>query len=76
MPITLGLTYLPILNQHFGNAQQGLPLNLRVLVLNKTHHNIASAQSSSNVLSIRIMANELANIEAGDCCYLLVGALC
>jgi hypothetical protein len=72
----LSRTYLPVLDQHFGYTQQGLPLNFRVLVLDKTHHNIASAQSSGNMLSIRIVADEFTNIEAGDCCYLLIAAMC
>jgi hypothetical protein len=73
---TVRRTYLPVLDQQLGYAQQGLPLNFRVLVLDKTHHNIASAQSFGNMLSIRIVADEFTNIEASDCCYLIIAAMC
>jgi hypothetical protein len=67
---------LPVLDQHFGYAQQGLPLNFHVLVLDKSHHNFSSTQSSGNMLSIWIVANKFSNIEAGYCCYLLIPAIC
>lgn len=65
-------THLPVLDQHFRYTLQGLPLQLRILMVYEFHDDVTCSKPFGNRPATGVTLHKLPNIIECNCCHIFI----